>query len=234
MHISGIMTTNTVTVHEETPVVAAVKIMLEHNISGLPVLNSSGQLVGMLTEGDLLRRSELGTEQARHGLAAFFTSQTMRAHDYLQSHARYVRDVMTSDPITIGTKDTLADAVDLMLRHKVKRLPVIRQGRLVGIISRKDILKAYAHEVAGESSLSDVEISRKLMIEMTAQPWAPREMVSFLVTNGVVEFNGMLTNDRLRDALRVMAEAIPGVRGVKDHMAFVDPVSGIVVDAPIL
>jgi CBS domain-containing protein len=141
---------------------------------------------------------------------------------------------MSTAPITIGTKDTLADAVDLMLQHKVKRLPVIRQGRLVGIISRKDILKAYAQEAAGQNSLSDVEISRKLMTEMAVQPWAPREMVNFLVSNGVVEFNGMLTNDRLRSALRVMAEAIPGVRGVKDNMAFVDPVSGVVVDAPIL
>lgn len=232
MFVSEIMTRNVVVVHPETAVHDAIRLMLDRHISGVPVLDQSGKLVGVFTEGDLLRRVELGTERHPTGWKRIFSSQGRQAQDYVASHARQVRDVMTAAVVSTTPKASLEEAVQLMEKHGIKRLPVLREGRLVGIISRANLLKVLLDSLVTDVSASDVEISRQIKDELQKQPWTPVETIGVMVNQGVVELTGVITDERFREALRVIAQNVPGVRAVKDHMAFVDQMSGMFLDAP--
>ncbi len=234
MKAADIMTPQVVTVRPETPVADAVKLMLQDQISGLPVVDKHGKLQGIVTEGDFLRRSELGTERKRKRWLEWLMGPGL-ADEYVHAHGRKIADVMTTDVCTVGADASLDDVVELMERRHIKRIPVIDKDKLIGIISRANLLRALAAiaadaRVSTRSVESDTVIRRKILAEMRAQAWAPIGTVSVVVWDGTVHFWGTVSDENQRRALRVLAEDVPGVSEVRDHLDVVQPLPPIYAD----
>jgi CBS domain-containing protein len=203
--------------------------MLANRISGLPVIAENGQLVGIVTEGDFLRRAETGTQRARRRWLEFFIGPGKLAEEYVRTHGRKVRDVMTPDPVTI-TEDTPLDAaVSLLEERRIKRLPVVRSGAVVGIVSRANLLHALASLARAQPSKAptDAAIREQIYAELNRQRWIPKDFINVVVHDGEVELWGAILDERERQALRVAAENVPGVKHVCDHLVWVEPMSGM-------
>lgn len=232
MKTAEVMTRGALTITTESTFEDAARLMLSHRISGLPVVDESGALVGMLTEGDLLRRAEIGTERRHSRWVELLLGPGRLARHYVQTHAGKVGAIMTRDVVSITPDTPLDAAVALMEKYRVKRLPVLENGRVIGILSRANLLAALV-EAAGkteEAATSDREIRRRLLAEIEKQSWAPRTTLEITVRRGVVELSGIVTDEREREALRVAAERLPGVTGVRDRLVWVEPISGMVVE----
>jgi CBS domain-containing protein len=227
MQVKDVMTRNVIFVQVSDPVLKAARIMLQNRISGLPVVDKQGGLVGILTEGDFLRRSELGTQRRRPKWLEFILGPGRLADEYVHASGRKVDEIMTPDPFTVGENEPLQKVVALMEHHHVKRLPVIRDGRMVGIISRANLMHALASfardaqpAAAGDSAIRDA-----VLAALAGQHWAPR--VNVVVKNGVVELWGVITDERERQGVIVAAENTAGVKQVHDHLVWVEPMSGM-------
>jgi CBS domain-containing protein len=233
MNAADAMTRNVVSVRPDASIVQAIRLMLQHGISGLPVIDDAGKLVGIVTEGDLLRRAETGTERRRPRWLEFLLGPGRLAGDYVRTHGRKVAEVMTGEVATVDEATPLPEVVRIMEERRVKRLPVVRDGALVGIVSRANLLRALAVATAevAPSLSSDSAIRDRLAAEVEKQNWAPPTIPNFVVRNGVVHVWGLVTSDQQRAALKVMAENIPGVKAVRDHLVWIEPYSGIVVES---
>jgi CBS-domain-containing membrane protein len=195
--------------------------MINLRISGVPVMDKDGLLVGIVTEGDLLRRVETGTERHRPRWSEPFSSNSRLAAEYVKSHAKRVADIMIREVFSVDEMATLGEIVDLLEAKKIKRLPVMHDGKIVGIVSRADLLKVLASGGAGtEDEEKDRTIRRLLCAELRDQKWADAREDHVVVTNGVVHFWGIVGSEDERRALRIAAENTPGVRGVEDHTEF--------------
>ena len=228
MRVKDAMTPNVICIGADEPVLKAARLMLQNRISGLPVVDKDGELVGMVTEGDFLRRGELGTQRQRPKWLEFIVGPGKLAQEYTHSSGRKVEEIMTPDPWTIGENETLEAVVDTMERHHVKRLPVTRSGRMVGIVSRANLMHALAslsRDVPAPPPGGDSAIRDKILAAIAKQDWAPR--VNVIVKNGVAELHGVITDDRERAGLIVAAENVPGVKHVRDHLVWVEPISGV-------
>jgi len=234
MNASQVMTRNVETVSPDTPVQTAVELMLERGISGLPVTDASGALVGIVTEGDLLRRTEIGTQRKRPRWLEFLLGPGQMAEEYVRTAGHKVGEVMTAEVQSISEDTPLSDVVATMERHHIKRLPVVRDGKVVGIVSRANLLRALASLAAGTPAPKpdDETIRQALLAELDRQPWAPLNTVSVIVRDGVVHLWGSIFDERQRAAIRVAAENIPGVAGLEDHLIWVEPISGMAITAP--
>jgi len=231
MKARDVMCPRVISVPSDASVIEAVRLMLQNRISGLPVVGPKGELVGIVTEGDFLRRGEIGTQRRRSRWLEFLVGPGRLADEYVRARGRKVDEVMTPDPVTITEDTPLDEAVDLMERRRIKRLPVVREKRLVGIVSRANIMRALA-SLAREAKApapDDAAIRERILAECKEQSWAP--MVNVLVRNGVVELWGTLTDERERRALIVAAENVPGVKAVHDHMVWIEPVSGLTLQS---
>ena len=233
MQVKDVMTPNVICIGADEPILKAARLMLQNRISGLPVIDKDGELVGIVTEGDFLRRSELGTQRRRPKWLEFILGPGRLAQEYTRSAGRKVEEIMTPDPRTIGVDETLEAVVDTMERHRVKRLPVTGSGRVVGIISRANLMHALASlsRDAKSSSGSDSAIRDNILAAIGKQDWAPR--INVIVNGGVAELHGVITDDRERAGLIVAAENIPGVKRVRDHLVWVEPISGIAFPSSI-
>ena len=220
MKTHNVMSKEVVSVSADAMVLEAAELMVARRLSGLPVEDATGSLVGIITEGDLLRRWETGTERRHAGFAAFKAGLERIAADYIRSHARHVRDLMTSDVITVEETTPLKTVVEYLERHGFRRLPVVREGKVVGIISRADILRAFVTAVRGmsEARQSDEDIRRSLFAIYTRESWAPLDRIDVYVKDGIVELRGTIDNEGQRQALIVAAEGVNGVKAVRDHM----------------
>ena len=223
MKVSDVMSRGVLSVGPHDPVRKAADLMLRYGVNGFPVLDQ-GKLVGMITQGDFLRRAETGTERHRSRLAELFADPGKLADEYVHSHARTIADVMTRDVVTVSADAPLSDAVDLMVRHHVKRLPVMGWNGVIGIISRVDLLHAFlvATPKEGPAPLDDAAISSQLKAELDREPGIARGSVEPSVENGVVVLSGTVQDARQRTALRVAAENIPGVKRVVDDLREID------------
>lgn len=229
MHAADIMTRDPATVRVDAPLSEAVQLMLDRRISGLPVIGSDGRLVGMLTESDLLQRAETETERHAGWLRAFFTPGRL-AEDFVHSHGRRVGEVMTPDVVGVAEATPLAEVVALMRDRRVRRLPVLRDDRLVGIVSRVDLIRALAavlQQVPPKPG-TDAEMRQAIYAALGRQAWAPRT-VRVGVTDGRVTLDGTIFDERDRQAIRVAAENVPGVKSVEDRLVWVEPESGMVI-----
>jgi CBS domain-containing protein len=234
MKAVDVMTRNVVSVKLDSSVFEAAQLMILNRISGLPVLDTSGKLVGVVTEGDLLRRAETGTERSTPSWLEFFLGQGRLATDYVRTHGRKIRDVMTPDPQTIVEETPLDEIVALMEQKRIKRLPVMRGDKMVGIVSRANLVQALA-SLARETVDTlprDATLRELVLAEIDKQPWSPGSLINVIVRDGVVELWGTILDERKRQALRVVAENVPGTRQVKDHLVWVEPMSGMVFEAP--
>ncbi len=234
MKVGDIMTHPVITVTPETTIGEAAELMIGHRISGLPVVNAAGDVTGIVTEGDLLRRAETGTERRRARWLEFLIAPGRLASEYAHANGRRVGEVMTDTVVSVGPDDPVADLIEVMERRRIKRMPVIDRGRLVGIVSRANLVRALVRNLPRPDSAtvtSDEAIRDQIVAEIAKQPWGPRASVDVRVENGIVELRGAVIDDRERPALRVLAENVPGVKEVRDHLAWVEPVSGFVVPA---
>lgn len=234
MKAQDIMSRRVITVRRDSELREAIATMLEHGISGLPVTDENGALVGMLTEGDLLRRSELGTQRHRPRWLEFLIGPGKLAAEYTHAHGRTVADAM-SESLYYATPDMpLQQVVEMMEKQRIKRVPVLEDGRLVGIITRANLLRALALAAPALPAVSpsDEQIRQQLETELAASAWAPRSMLNVTVQNGAVHLYGTILDGREREALCVAARNIPGVTAVHDHLVWCEPTSGMVVEAP--
>jgi CBS domain-containing protein len=223
MKATDIMTSPVITVGPRTPVSKVAALLAKHRISAVPVVDH-GALVGLVSEADLLHRHEIGTERpaaASTGWRRFFTAPRSAA-EYTKSHAGRAGDVMTSNVVCIGADTTVEEIVALLEERNVKRLPVLRAGEVVGIVSRADIVRALAKAQGKKTARpgNDEAIRRRLIAELGRQPWWRSPFSNILVDDGVVHYWGIIDprDERdERDAARVAAENVPGVRAVKDH-----------------
>jgi len=234
MNSSDVMTRDVLSIRPEATILEAARLMLQNRISGLPVINAYGELVGMLTEGDFLRRRETGTDRKRPRWLEFLIGPGRLADEYVHTAARKVEEVMTDHVYTIEEDAPLEKIVHLLERHRVKRLPVVRNGKVVGIVTRANLMHALATLAlqARPASASDTAIRERLMADLKKESWAPLAIIDVAVTDGVVKLTGALTDERERQALRVAAENIPGVKKVEDHLIWVEPASGMIFEAP--
>lgn len=234
MKVSDIMTPHVLSVPPEESVVTAAQLMLEKRISGLPVIDAGGKLVGIVTEGDFLRRAETGTRRQRPRWIEFFMGPGRLADEYVRLSGRKVGDVMTGEVQTVAPDASLEQIVRLMERHRIKRVPVVHDGKVVGIVTRANLLRAVASFAGQIAPLApeDAAIRDQLLASLKDQPWAPVTAVHVTVRNGVVQLSGVITDERQRQALRVAAENVPGVKNVEDDIVWVEPVSGMYVEPP--
>jgi len=224
-----VMTTDMATVRPDAALADAVALMLDRHVSGLPVVDGDGALVGILTEGDLLRRAETGTEETRAHWVDFLMGPGRQAAAYTRTHSRLVADLMTDTVVTAAPETPLRELVDLMERHRVRRLPVLRDGALVGLVSRADLLRALAGalaEAARPRTATDAEIHAAIIAEFERQSWAPLDGVTVHVDEGVVMLEGTIFDNRDRAAMLTVARNIPGVKSVQDDLTWVEPVTG--------
>ena len=231
MKAKDVMTTNVVSVQSGTSITQAVRLMLQKRISGLPVVDDAGQLVGVVTEGDFVRRAETSTEKHRPRWLELLLGPGRLADDYVRTHGRKVEEIMTRDPVTAVEDTSLDEIVKMMEKRQIKRVPVVRGRQLIGIVSRANLLHALASLTRDVkfSDIGDAAIRDKLLAELRKQPWAPVGALNVTVRNGIVELWGTITDERERQALVVAAENIPGVKGVRDHLAWIDVHSGVVI-----
>lgn len=229
MFAAQLMHQNPITVQPQTSLADAVRIMLAHHLSGLPVVTPAGQLTGIVTEGDLLRRAELGTAGAHAGWLKLFLLPSAVADDYIKTHGRHVEEVMTPEPVTVTAQTSLKDVAALMIKHHIKRLPVLEGSRLVGMISRTDLLAKLASKLieVEHHHPSDLEISNHIKAALAIEPWVPHTGLRIEVKDTVVNLDGVVMNDSERRAITVIAENTPGVTAVHDNLIYVDPGSGM-------
>jgi CBS domain-containing protein len=219
MQASDIMTQEVVTVRRDTPLDDVVHLMLAHRISGLPVMDNE-RLVGILSENDLLRRPEIATERPRHHWLQLFSHSENAAADYVRTHGLTAGEVMTTDVVSVTETTGVEEIAELMESCGIKRVPVLREGRLVGIVSRADMLRSLGSRLHPQRSAADAEIRASVLAELSCHAsWAPRPaQVSVAVQDGVVHYWGMVHSTAQRQALIVAAERIAGVGHVEDHM----------------
>jgi CBS domain-containing protein len=227
MQVKDVMTRNVISVQASDPVLKAARVMLQNRISGVPVVDKQGALVGVLTEGDFLRRSEIGTQRRRPKWLEFIVGPGRLADEYVHTSGRKVEEIMTPDPLTIGEDAALEEVVELMERRHVKRLPVTRASRMVGIVSRANLMHALASLARDvqPAAADDRAIRDRVLMTLAAQHWAPH--VNVVVKNGIVELWGVITDERERQGVIVAAENTAGVKEVHDHLVWVEPMSGM-------
>lgn len=233
MNVSDIMTRNAISVQPRTTVIDAARIMLANHVSGLPVLDEAGMLVGVVTEGDLLRRAEIGTEGEQAGWLKALLQPGAVAADYVATHSRHVSGVMTHTPIFTTPDTSLAEIAQTMLRKRIKRLPVLENNKLIGVVSRADLLKALTSKLLNQpqDGGSDEEILAYIKGEIAKAKWAPKSGLRVAVKDKTVTLDGTIFSDDERQAVITIAENAPGVKEVKDEMVFVDPGSGLAFPA---
>ncbi len=220
MHAAEVTAKEVVTVGPETTVDELARLMVNRHISGFPVVDQDGHPIGIVTEGDLLRRIELGSDRHCNTWRDLFASNARLAADYLKSHAIKARDLMTAPILGVTEDASLAEIAELMERKHIKRVPVLREGRLIGIISRIDLIRVRGSGGAGDfqSETADHMIPDRLLAELHEQRWADFNDANVIVTDGVVHLWGVVGSAQERAAMRVAAENIPGVRAVADHL----------------
>lgn len=234
MNVSDVMTRHVISVSPDASVEDAAKQMLEHGISGLVVVDDKGELAGVVTEGDLLRRDELGTERHRPWWLRLFVSSGRQATDFTRAHGRRVRDVMTDDVVTVSADGSLTDVVELMEQRRIKRLPVTEANRVVGIVSRADLLRALAVAARTEPPrASDDRALRAAVLDaLDKQSWTPLTTLNVTVQDGIVDLWGAITDEHERRGICVVAENTAGVKQVNDHLVLIEPYSGTVISGP--
>jgi CBS domain-containing protein len=217
---ADVMTTDVITVTPETPVREIAKLLYTRRISGVPVIDPNRAVVGLVSEGDLMKHVDVIGEPRRSWWLTLFAGETALAHDYAKTHGRRAQDVMTPQVITVTPTALLDEIATTLERHRIKRVPVVQDGRLVGIVTRSNLVQALATiDVSRPASLDDRTIRERLLADLNAQPWAHMFLKNIIVENGVVHFWGFMENEEERRALRVAAENTPGVKAVEDHLA---------------
>ena len=226
MRAENVMTAGIATVRADAPLGEAIALMVDRHVSGLPVLDRDDLLVGILTEGDLLRRVETGTEAPRSPRwLEILRGPGHGAAEYVRSHSRRVEDLMTRDVATVREDAPLEDVVALMEKKHVKRVPVVRGDHVVGVVSRSDLVRALGRVLAAPApaETDDAVIGDRLRTDLRDENWFAARNVTITVRAGVVKLEGIVTDERAHEALRVATQNLAGVRAIDDQLIWMDP-----------
>ncbi|HEX5778194.1 MAG TPA: CBS domain-containing protein [Xanthobacteraceae bacterium] len=217
MKAADVMEPDVLSVYPDTSVNDVAKLLLKHRISAVPVVDN-GKLVGIVSEGDLIRRVETDTAKHRSWWLELMISDERLATEYVKSHARYAGEVMSRPVITADENTSLNDVAKLFENHNIKRVPIVRGGQVVGIVSRADLLRLLAglHEKSDPAPTDDDAIQTEVMKRMKTEPWFHSAQVEVGVRGGIVTIEGIALTREMQTALRVVAENVPGVRAVSD------------------
>ena len=221
MRAIDVMTSEVVTVSDNASVAAVAKLLAERSISAVPVVDAANRVIGMVSEGDLLHRTETGTERRRSWWLDMLASTNQLAGDYIKSHSGLVKDVMTRHVIFVSDTTPVADIAIALETNRIKRVPVLRDGKLVGNVSRANLVRALAtsgDQPSSDTEIDDLSIRDKLLAELKAQRWAEVSPANVTVKDGVVHLWSSYLSEQEKRALIVAAENTPGVRRVEDHM----------------
>jgi CBS domain-containing protein len=224
MRAADVMTERVLHVSPRTKVAEIAQLLAERQISAVPVVED-GRLVGIVTEGDLIRRPEIGTEREPSGASHSGVERASRALSYVKSHGSTADEVMTRDVVSVDPQTPLARVAELMEKRRIKRLPVVAEGKLVGIVSRLDLVRAI-HVIGLKKShapQSDAETKAKLVSEVARQGWQLSAEAKIVVFEGVVHLFGKIGSMAERRAIITAARALPGVRDVQDHLDANEP-----------
>ncbi len=219
MKARDVMVSPVITLKPTATVKEAARLFLERHISAAPVVDDGGKVIGIVSEGDLLHRVEAGTEARRPWWLRILASEETVAQDYIKAHGQRVEDVMTRDVVTVSPETPLQEIANLLESKRIKRVPVLSNGQLVGIVSRANIVQAVASAGRGlQIPISDSAIREKLLAHLNKQPWAHTFLLNITVNDGIVDLWGSARSEVEKKAIRVAAESIPGVRAVNDHL----------------
>ena len=236
MIVADVMTRKVLSVSPDETVEHAANLMLRHGISGLFVVDAKDTLVGVLTEGDLLRRDEIGTERHRPWWLRVLVSPGKQALDFTRAHGRKVSDVMSPEVICVTPDTALEEVVETMEKQRIKRVAVTEHGHMIGVVARSDLLRALLSREREakppQAREDDRSIRSAILAALEAASWAPMTTLNVTVASGAVDVWGTITNPDERRAICVMAENVPGVKEVHDHLVYVEPYTGTVIESP--
>jgi CBS domain-containing protein len=220
MRAIDVMVRDVVTVHPDADVADAIKLLAEHDVSALPVLDKDGNLVGVLSEADLIHRAEIGTEKHRPWWQEAVTGATTLAEEFAKSHGKKVGEVMTTGVISVTEETPLSEIAALFERKRIKRVPVVKDGKLLGVVSRSNLIPALASVVGriDQHDDTDRQIRLDLLSRLKDQPWTGFGDRNITVGNRVVHLWGLVGSEAERKALLALAENVPGVSRVADEM----------------
>jgi CBS domain-containing protein len=216
-----IMTTDVCTFAPETTVLEAARLLVDRRISGAPVIDGAGRVIGIVSEGDLIRRAELGTEREWSGWREFLTAKRTLAHEFIRSHASKVGDIMTAPVWTVKEDTSLAELAELFEKKNIRRAPVVRDGKLAGIVSRADMVRALLQCWAAAhppTEVDDAVIRQAILDHAASERWSDTAMLNVEVRDGAVDLYGVADSDEVAKALEVLAESLPGVKRVQNHL----------------
>lgn len=229
MKASDIMVPDVITVGPDASIQDVAEILVSKRISGLPVLDANGQLVGVVSEGDLLRRAESGTEHSRSWWLKLLMGRESLAAEFVKENARRVRDVMSRDVITATPDTPCTEIASTLEKNRIKRVPIVKNGKLVGIISRANLIQALAgmkKDLAAAKPVTDIDLRQNVMARLKSEPWAKTSLINVTVNAGDVDVWGVVDSDAERQAVRVAIEVTPGVRGVTNNVV-VRPIAAV-------
>jgi CBS domain-containing protein len=221
MNATDVMVSNVITVNVDATVQEVAGTLATNRVSAVPVVDREGKLAGIVSEGDLIRRSEIGTERSRSWWLDALSSNRKLAEDFVQSHSRRVSDVMTTDVISVKPDSTLDEIASLLEKNGIKRVPVVRDGTVVGIVSRANLVQALASviELPLEATVeSDASLRRKVLARLQEAPRVRPALLNVIVHDGIVDLWGTVDSEAERKAIRVATEVTPGIRHVNDNL----------------
>ncbi len=221
MNAADVMVSNVISVRADTTVEKIADTLLTNRISAVPVVDEHGGLVGIVSEGDLIHRVEAGTERHRSWWLEMLTGKEVLAREFVKSHARKAADVMSHPAIAVRPDTSLSDIASLLEKHRIKRVPVVSHGKIVGIVSRANLIQAlvrHGDEIVPDQKVGDAALRDRLLAQLRAKPWWPND-INVIVNNGTVELWGIVDSEVEKDAIRVAVEVTPGVRGIANNLA---------------
>jgi CBS domain-containing protein len=221
MKASDIMVTDVIAVKSDGNVQDVAELLLTNRISAVPVIDDAGKLIGMVSEGDLLRRAEAGTGHDRSWWLQLLMGREILAAEYLKEHSRRVSEVMTRDVISATPDTPVAEIATLLERNRIKRVPIVQAGKVVGIVSRANLIQALAtfrKKSPLPQPVADTELRDKIVSRLKTEPWVRPSLVNVTVSEGTVDLWGIVDSSVEKQALRAAVEVTPGVKAVNDNV----------------
>jgi CBS domain-containing protein len=221
MNAADVMVSNVITVRSDTTVDRIAETLLANRISAVPVLDADDKLVGIVSEGDLIHRVEAGTERHRSWWLELLTGTETLAQEFIKSHARKAADLMSHPVISVRPDTPLDELAALLDKHRIKRVPVVQDGKLVGIVSRANLIQALIRRGpagAKGKAIDDAALRADILAQLRPHPWWTDD-VNVVVRDGRVELWGIVESDVQKDAIRVAIESVPGVRSIANNLA---------------
>lgn len=220
MRAADVMGVNVVTARPDWSVQQVAMVMLEKGISGLPVVDKDGRLVGIVSEGDLMRRADCGTGHRHSWWLRMLMGRDGLAREYVREHARKVEDVMTRAVITATPSTALGDVAELLERNRIKRVPIVENDRLVGVVSRANVVQAVASCLRSDraTNQTDIALRETILTKFKGEPWAQTGLINVTVSQGMADLWGIAESHAQKEAFRVAAEDTPGIKTVNDNL----------------